>query len=120
MIRDDLLTLRLLLANQAPPAQVIALLDEIGHRLDAGDGPFRELMRDCLADCREQVQAGRFDDALREVQLIHNLPASPGELDGWDEAHFFQVELFSYLEGQRDVDRIKRILSLIAHSHQRA
>jgi hypothetical protein len=48
------------------------------------------------------------------------LPASPDELDGWDEAHFFQVELLSYLESQRDVSRIKRILSLIAQSHQRA
>ncbi len=110
---SDLLRLRVLVANRAAPDRVLGAIGDVVRDVEGADGPFLETIRDSLMACREHVLAGRFEDGLREIQLIHNLPVSAAEVDAWDESHFFQVELLSYMEDERDVKRIRRVVGLV-------
>jgi hypothetical protein len=120
MIRDELIALRLLIARRAPTEQVEPAREQIVREVEQSDGPFRDLILDALQQCDAHLRADRRDDALRELQLVHNLPAHLADIDTWDETHFFRVELFSYLESERDVRRIKRLLSLLGTHAARA
>jgi hypothetical protein len=113
MIRDELITLRVLIAKGAPAEQIEPVYQSLLHAVEQLSGPFRALMLDALRTCHEHLAAGSRDEALREIQLIHNLPTSDADLETWDEDHFFQVELIAYLESECNVRRIKRVVSLL-------
>jgi hypothetical protein len=113
MSRDSLLTLRVLLAGNGSNEQVQPILAATKQDFDQTDSPFRELLIEAIDCISERVDRGDRENALRLVQFIHNVPTTAGELDSWDEAHFLQIELPTYLESESDIGRLKRVLALV-------
>jgi hypothetical protein len=116
MNRDDLLTLRLMISRSPAAADCRAYCERLRDEAASGRGPFRELIRFDLDHASRLLDEGRYEDALRHVQLIHNLPLTASDVPSWDRQHFYQVELASYLETETDLDLIERHIALIGQT----
>ena len=120
MMREALLGLRLGISRHAPRERLVGQCDDLLERPETRDGPFSELIRESVRTARSSLLEGDDDAALRVVQFIHNLPSRFDELDLWDEAHFYQVELISFLESEPDLDRVKTFLHFLGRAPQPA
>lgn len=116
MTREDLLTLRLMIARAAAIADCQAYCDQLRDDFAPRRGLFSKLIRFDLDYASRLLGEGRYEDALRQIQLIHNLPLCKADLADWDQQHFFKVELTSYLESEPDVDVIRRHISLLGQT----
>ncbi len=94
--------------------------DETKHRLDAmlaeirsaSSMPFLHSWEMGLQSALEQVDAGNLGAAAVQLNVIHNLPLSPSELDSWDRDHFFKIEIGN-LTDRAETTMIARMIMAI-------
>jgi hypothetical protein len=95
-------------------------LSEATAEIRSGTSPFREFMLDALNEARAAVEAGELKQAIREVNLIHNLPMSSSDARTWDENHFLTIELPSYMNQEHAPDRLRAVLVGVGPALHRA
>jgi hypothetical protein len=111
VIREDLLTLRLLINTSQDRKEVAALALRLAGECGAVSRLVSLLIVGGLTRVSRLLLEGRDEEARRLVQLVHNLPLSGEENATWDRDHFYHVELASYLDHEPDVQLIEFVLS---------
>lgn len=93
-----------------------ALLDYIQQQVKHSDSPFAKIILTAVRNCVADVECQDFTSATREIHLVHNFPVFDKEYSLWDEKHFYQIELLSYIEDAKNVNRIKQFILLLAEA----
>ena len=70
------------------------------------------LVAEASAAAMAAAEAGDLSGAAHEVNLIHNVPLSPGE--NWNQNHFLEFELPTYFDQDVSVSRIRAVVLAVA------
>lgn len=107
----ELAYLRNQLASRKFNEEDVKLLQKIENRISKYDNIFKKIAINAIENCKTDIQEEKFDDAVQELQLIHNFCFE--KPDAWNSDYFYTVELLSYLEQMSDAKRIKETIALI-------
>lgn len=78
---------------------------------------FAPLVLFAIENCFKDLHID-MERASIEINFIHNLPITKS-IEKWNESYFYNIELSSYIERIEDIDRIKKVISILAEINQK-
>lgn len=102
------------LLNEDNDDEYIRILKEISDSLVESANPFFKICKQALTNAIEDIKNGNLTDAAYQVNLIHNMPLDKNGMSKWNENHFYEFEVPVYFENTNNVDRIKKMILILA------
>lgn len=90
--------------------KMLLYVDEIFAALKS---PFASLISYGIKNCLSDIENEDYDAAIREINFIHNIPATEADFSRWNENYFYTMEIGVYLDGNDNYKRIKDYIRLI-------
>lgn len=92
------------------------LFDECRMQIEKSSSNYKELMLFCMDCALEDIESGDHKMAAREIGVIHELPVDDEDFEEWDEAWFYKNQLSEYFDKNKNIDRVKRFIDILAKS----
>lgn len=89
-------------------------LSRILKQLVVDNNPFFNICKQCLESALEDIKLKDYVSAGYQINFIHNMPETIGDLNSWDEGHFYEFEIPIFFENTNGIKRIKTMIILLA------
>lgn len=83
-------------------------------KLVSKNNPFFNICNQCLENAIDDIDCKDYVSAGYQINFIHNMPMNPEDFNKWDEEHFFEFEVPTFFDNTDGVDRIKKMILLLA------
>lgn len=104
------------LASNNFDSQDNKIMNQITQEISGMDTPFKVMALNSLRNCMHDIKNSNFELAAQELQLIHNFPFK--NPSNWNSKYFYTVELLSYMDQVNNVERISKLIQLVADLQQ--
>jgi hypothetical protein len=115
-LRIALAMCRNTLSHNESSRAVIETLTESAMELSLIHNAWSQVIQEIIILALDDINKKEYLKAYRLIDLIHNLTKAVKK-ENWrnseNESFFMRVELTGYIEGEKDNERVKKILSLI-------
>lgn len=113
-MNTDLAYIRNELLNDHCTDEITNMIKATQRSLVQSNNPFFPVCQQAITNALEDIESNKFEDAGYQINFIHNIPMQSEDFNKWNSDHFYEFEVPLYFEHTNGVERIKKMIAILA------